>query len=177
MKKVFEYPILDGKFLFWWFFLPPMIITLIALMNVRNSILNSGITYEKVELIGFLIIFSLSFLVLAFLVANAFPVIRIGEGGIEVRIYFPFLTRWILLPWNSIYRVEPFLFQLKLLNRKHAWGIIIFSNHIPRMYHIPSLIWGHSIDRNIIIKSGIKGYDDLQKVLQAEKLINQEASQ
>lgn len=164
-----DYPIPNGIIAFWIFVVPPLTLMLFTLLSCVIEILHGRIAHKETSMIIGLSILLLLSVIFASFVANSFPAIRMSSEGIEVRFYFPFLTRWISLPWNSITQVKTYFSPTGSLFKKQERGIMIFSNHLPIIYYLPSLIWGRSIDRSIIIGKRIKQYNEVLIVLEAKK--------
>jgi len=166
-----DYPIPNGIIAFWIFVAPPLTLMLLTFLSSMTEILHGRIDQKETSMIIGLLIFNFLSVIFGSFAANSFPAIRVNSEGIELRFYFPFLTRWISLPWNSITQVRTYFSPTPTESffKKQERGIIIFSNHLPLIYFLTSLIWGHSIDRSIIIGKRIKRYNEVLTILEAKK--------
>ena len=100
---------------------------------------------------------------------NSFPRIRTTSDGIELRFYFPFLTRWFRLDWAEIDGAYRFGSTFDtILNRRPSdtsAGIAITSRRLPLFYLFPSLLFYRRASRSIFLPPRLRDFDKLIEII------------
>lgn len=164
-KDHYDYPF--TLVAFWYFSIGPFTPFLIMLCMRLDEIRDQSLPGEDLMELGFGLLLGVFATVVTTIFINSFPAVRINPRGMEIRFFFPILTRWISLPWSQVDGVRECVFLKYRVLRKDVKGLIISSQHLPPFYHLPALLWGHTTDRSVPINSRIKGYDDLVQSIKA----------
>ena len=163
----FDYPPPNGVLALYVFCGVPLFAMALVLANKTRSVGSRVLPQElSAELIVFLLVW-ISTTIYGVLVANSFPALRLRTNGIEVRFFFPFLTRWIFLSWDQIDRTEAYRSPAGSLFGKAKSDLVVLSDQMPLFYFLPMLVFRRTLKRGFVIKSRIRGYDDLWRALTA----------
>jgi hypothetical protein len=160
-ENYYDYPIPNGVVVFWIFTTPPIIFFVLLFIAKSGDIMSQTLSTEDTSsFLGFILMILLA-AICASCVTNIFPAVKLRSNGVEIRFYFPLLTRWIWLPWNSITNLKSYSSPSDFLFKNKQKNLLVSSKNLPMFYHIPSIIYGHSFDRSFIIGSWIRGYDKI----------------
>jgi len=166
ISNTHDYPFPNGIAVFWMFSLPPCVLLILLIWKVLQIIWESGLITGQLSTLLGVAIMCLMGVLGATIVVNSFPAIRMHADGLEIRFYFPFLTRWISLSWNDVEAVEMCASPVDVILRRREHGILtVYSSRLPLLFLIPSMIVRHSLRRGFFITNRIKGYEILVQSL------------
>ena len=159
----YDYP--HGLLWFWYFTILLPLVLIIVLYIYRQEILTMELNRVEFDNILFTAILCLIMPILAALFVNSIPALRLKNGGLEIRFFFPKMTKWIFLPWDEIDSIEFYHFSRVQTFLRMKKNFLIYSKKLPLYYFFPALFYGHSFSRGIVVTGKIRGYDELVNVV------------
>ena len=169
-QNQYDYSPINAVSTFWLFASPMILILILVLYKYRVEIWSREFIHVDLLTIQFLFVMSLIIgPILATLLANSFPALRIKTDGLEVRFYFPKVTKWIFISWNEIDGVEFFPIPIERILGKKGKNLFIRSKRLPFYYFLTALFFKNSFSRGVIIMDNIKKYDELVRIIALNK--------
>ena len=162
----FDYPFPNGVVSFWILSTPAVALLLVMCrLWLRYDELNK----DQVDFLTLVVVtmVCLIFPVIAMLLVNSYPAVRVGPDGLEARFYFPCFTKWVFLPWARIDTIVPHLTpadSLFGLDRGKSNSLIL-SRSLPAYYQFPSMVFGRALGRGFFITRRIKRYDEVMRII------------
>jgi hypothetical protein len=160
-QEQFDYPVKSSE-IFWYMVSPMLLIFLLVLIRFGGEIF--GEDPDPIHLDYILLTFAMAFLItplLATLAGNSFPAVRVCPDCLEIRFYFPRLSRWIKLPWDAIERIDVFSDSWEAIQKKQGRNLFIKSRKLPFFYAISALLFRRTASRGVMILDEIDRYDVL----------------
>lgn len=157
-SETYDYRFPNSVAAFWIVASPPALIFGYALWRF---VAEEGSPTGPGSIVG-LFFQSLLILLAATVMVNAFPAIRLGTQGIELRFYFPFLSRWYLLRWEEITNLSSLpapvarILRFKRFTKSNS---LVCSTSLPKFYYLPGLLFGRKLCPGFVISHRIKDYE------------------
>jgi|GEM_PF-6482178 len=157
----------NGRVVFLVFVGPPVAFLAYMLWRLRYSMFPWPHFGEQTATIVGAALIAVVAIAFATTIANAFPDVNVRSDGIEIRFFFPLLTRWFFLPWKAIDHISRKESPLKMLNKKLRPDLLVYSRVLPVFYFVPMLWFASTLRRGFFIGRQIQKYDELAIALEA----------